>query len=79
MTGRPHPRACQILNDYLRLWGHRYVYDEEDLAAKLHGAGFDQVVRVAPGESGHEALRGLERHGGEEWVNRAEAMSIEAR
>jgi predicted SAM-dependent methyltransferase len=77
-TGRPHEHACQVLNDYLRLWGHQYIYDEEDLAQKLHAAGFEGVERREPAESDHEALRGLERHGGAEWVNRAEAMCLEA-
>jgi predicted SAM-dependent methyltransferase len=35
MTGRPHDSACQVFNDFLRLWGHRYIYDEEDCRAKL--------------------------------------------
>jgi predicted SAM-dependent methyltransferase len=77
-TGRPHGRPAQLFNDYLRLWGHRWVYDEEDLTARLREAGFAEVVRVDPGESDHAPLRGLERHGGEEWVNRAEAMCLEA-
>jgi predicted SAM-dependent methyltransferase len=77
-TGKRHERACQILNDYLRLWGHQYVYDEDDLRAKLLAAGFSKVERLEPGESEHESLRGLERHGGAEWVNRAEAMCLEA-
>ena len=77
-TGKRHERACQVFNDYLRLWGHRYVYDEEDLTAKLLAAGFAGVERHETGESGHEALRGLERHGGADWVNRAEAMCLEA-
>ncbi len=77
-TGKRHERACQILNDYLRLWGHRYVFDEEDLTAKLEQAGFTEVQRFEAGESRHAALQGLERHGGAEWVNRAEAMCIEA-
>jgi predicted SAM-dependent methyltransferase len=77
-TGKRHERACQIFNDYLRLWGHRYIYDEEDLTAKLYAAGFGLVERRESGESEHALLRGLERHGGAEWVNRAEAMSLEA-
>jgi predicted SAM-dependent methyltransferase len=77
-TGKRHERACQLFNDYLRLWGHRYVYDEEDLVAKLAAAGFVRIERREPGESAHEMLRGLEQHGGEEWINRAEAMSLEA-
>jgi predicted SAM-dependent methyltransferase len=78
ITGKRHERACQILNDYLRLWGHRYVYDEEDLRAKLHDAGFERVERREPGESAQALLRGLESHGGAEWVNEAEAMCLEA-
>lgn len=78
LTGKRYVRACQILNDYLRLWGHRYVYDEEDLAARLSEAGFERVERREPGESEYAALRGIERHGGAEWVNRAEAMCLEA-
>ena len=77
-TGKRHDQPCQILNDYLRLWGHRYVYDEQDLRARLEEAGFENVERVEPGESRHPPLRGLERHGGAEWVNRAEAMCLEA-
>jgi predicted SAM-dependent methyltransferase len=76
-TGKRHERACQIFNDYTRLWGHRWIYDEEDLAARLREAGFDRVERHEPGDSDHEALQRLERHGGAEWVNRAEAMCIE--
>lgn len=78
MTGKRHERACQIINDYLRLWGHQYVYDEEDLKAKLLAVGFASVARCEPGESSHETLRGIERHGGQEWINRAEAMCLEA-
>jgi predicted SAM-dependent methyltransferase len=78
LTGKRYERPAQILNDYLRLWGHRHVYDEPDLVARLREAGFDAVVRCEPGESTHAALRGIERHGGEPWVNRAEAMCLEA-
>lgn len=78
LTSKRHDRPCQVLNDYLRLWGHRYVYDEEDLSAKLVAAGFRTVTRQETGQSDHEQLRGLERHGGADWVNRAEAMCLEA-
>lgn len=77
-TGKRHTTPAQVLNDQLRLWGHRFIYDETDLREKLERAGFVDVERQEPGESRHEALRGLERHGGAEWVNRAEAMCVEA-
>ena len=76
-TGKEHATPCQAFNDAVRLWGIRYTYDEEDLAAKLADAGFVDVERVEPGDSRHEHLRGLERHG-EPWVNRAEALTMEA-
>jgi predicted SAM-dependent methyltransferase len=77
-TGSRHAHAGQIFNDYMRLWGHRYIYDEADLRARLGAAGFPAIERHESGESDHASLRGLERHGGEEWINRAEAMSLEA-
>lgn len=77
-TGKRHERGCQVLNDFFRLWGHRHLYDEEDLTAKLRGAGFVDVMPQEPGVSEHNMLRALERHGGEAWINRAEAMCLEA-
>jgi predicted SAM-dependent methyltransferase len=78
ITGKRHERACQVLNDELRLWGHQYVYDEEDLSAKLREAGFTRIERVEAGESTHAALRGLESHSGPDWLNRATVMCLEA-
>jgi hypothetical protein len=72
-----HPRAAQMLNTYMRAWGHQFVYDEEDLTAKLRDAGFSEVKRVEPGVSEHQALTGLESHV-PPWANAAEAMCLEA-
>jgi predicted SAM-dependent methyltransferase len=76
MTGKRHDRGCQIFNDYMHLWGHLYVYDEEDLVAKMRQVGFQNVVRLPPGQSAHEVLRGIEHHG-LAWQNDAEAMCLE--
>jgi predicted SAM-dependent methyltransferase len=76
MTGRRHDRGCQIFNDYMHLWGHLYIYDEEDLVVKMRQVGFQDVVRLAPGQSAHAVLRGIERHG-QPWQNDAEAMCLE--
>lgn len=78
VSGRSHLRAAQVLNDALRLWGHRWIYDEEDLRARLEQAGFGDIVRCVPGESRHAALRGVERHGDTAWANRADAVVLEA-
>ena len=77
LPNEPHPRAAQMLNTYMRAWGHQYVYDEEDLTSKLIEAGFSEVTRVDPGQSEHEPLRGLESHE-PSWANAAEAMCLEA-
>jgi predicted SAM-dependent methyltransferase len=77
LPNQPHPRAAQMLNTYMRAWGHQFVYDEEDLRAKLLEAGFSDVKRVEPGQSEHEALKDLERHE-PLWANTAEAMCLEA-
>jgi predicted SAM-dependent methyltransferase len=76
----PHERPCQVFNTYLRHWGHKFVYDQEELVAKLANAGFGQIERCEPGRSRHAALTGVERHDRQtvDWVNRAEAMSLEA-
>gem|GEM_PF-872408 len=72
-----HDRACQIFNTFMYSWGHRFIYDAEELTAKLELAGFTDVVRCEPNESSHPALRELERHG-PQWENPAEAMCLEA-
>ena len=77
MTATRHDTGCQIFNDFMRLWGHEYVYDEEDLTLKLTRAGFGLIESWEPGESRHEALRGVEQHGAD-WENRAEAMCLDA-
>ena len=77
-TGKDESQPAQVFNDLMRLWGHRHIFDEPELAARLRAAGFGDVQRREPLESPHAALRGLERHGGDEWVNRAEAMTLEA-
>ena len=77
ITGRRRERPGQVFNALMRSWGHRYIYDEDDLTAKLRQAGFHDIAVRDPGESPHGTLRGLEHHG-PEWGNRAEAICIEA-
>ena len=51
---------CQMVNEAFRLWGHRFVYDEEELRRILDDAGYREVTQVAWHESTTPALRGLE-------------------
>ena len=41
-------------------WGHKYLYNEEDLRAQLTGAGFQRIVRCEWNKSSHSELAGLE-------------------
>jgi SAM-dependent methyltransferase len=59
----PEPlRAARAVNGLFYGHGHRHLYDEETLAAELANAGFRDIARRRPGESGLESLRGLEQH-----------------
>jgi len=53
---------CDFINDIMRLWGHEYLYTENELRSCLHGAGFPEITRHAAGESDDPRLRGLESH-----------------
>lgn len=51
---------AQMLNVAFRWWGHRHLYDREELSRALAEAGFTQFTFVALGESQHADLRSLE-------------------
>jgi predicted SAM-dependent methyltransferase len=52
----------EMVNNYVYEWGHRRLYDEETLALLLVEAGFAEPRGRSYGESGHVALRGIDRH-----------------
>jgi predicted SAM-dependent methyltransferase/GT2 family glycosyltransferase len=55
------PRTpCQMVNGGMRLWGHQFLYDEEEMAMQLRAAGFASVQRVGYRESTHAPLGQLE-------------------
>ena len=51
---------CDLLNEGMRLWGHRYIWDEDRLRGALQHAGLHGVERVGWRQSENEPLRGLE-------------------
>ena len=68
-----YQNACQMFNaavDCLRLDGHFYTYDEEDLFLKLNNAGFKKITRTEYGK-GSEIFNGCD-------PNRANCLVIEA-
>lgn len=51
---------CILINEAVRLWGHQFIYDAEELVKALIEAGFNSVQFVNYGESGDKELIGLE-------------------
>lgn len=59
MHWRPETPA-RMLNESMREWGHRFLYDAEELEAALRAAGFRQVERKAWRASARPELANLE-------------------
>lgn len=51
---------CLMMNEGMRLWGHQFVYDSEELKKMFEGCGFRKVTHMAWRESEHKELQGLE-------------------
>jgi predicted SAM-dependent methyltransferase len=56
----PFPEDTFVINNFVRDWGHVFIYDEKTLRASLERAGFKKIVRCNLNESDHEALHDLE-------------------
>ena len=52
-----------IINQFMRAWGHTFIYDRETLSGLMRAAGFIDVTERLPGESDDPELVGVERHG----------------
>lgn len=55
---------CEMLNLGMREWGHRWVYNEEELVRLASLAGLTFGARCNLNESPHECFRGLEHRAG---------------
>lgn len=69
-----------IINNFVRAWGHQFIYDLKTLKFLLEKVGFTDVRRFTPGQSQDKNLKGLESHGksiGEEF-NKLESFVVEA-
>jgi hypothetical protein len=49
-----------FLNNFVRNWGHLFIYDRETLSFILNDAGFVDAKECPFNQSAHDALRGLE-------------------
>jgi predicted SAM-dependent methyltransferase len=56
-----HPTSsCSLMNEGMRLWGHQFVYDADELVKILLEAGFGDISFQEYKKSKNEVLRGLE-------------------
>lgn len=51
---------AERLNMAFSWWGHKWLYDWEELERRLREAGCSNIVRSELGSSGHQELRNLE-------------------
>jgi predicted SAM-dependent methyltransferase len=51
---------AERINIAFRQWGHKWLYDAEELERRLKEAGCENIVRCARRESKHRELRNLE-------------------
>jgi predicted SAM-dependent methyltransferase len=75
-------RAGYVINQLVRGWGHRFIYDEDTLRVQLERAGFEDVRRWAVGDSDDPELTGIELHGADEVSKdmiRFETLILQAR
>jgi predicted SAM-dependent methyltransferase len=52
-----------VINNFVRDWGHQFIYDEATLRRALTDVGFAQITAHRLQKSDHVALRGLENEG----------------
>jgi predicted SAM-dependent methyltransferase len=59
----PSVTPAFFLNNFMRSWGHTFIYDHATLKLALKMAGFDSVTEPRFGQSQHAELYGLEDEG----------------
>jgi predicted SAM-dependent methyltransferase len=59
----PYPDDTFVINNFVRDWGHLFIYDEKTLRSSLELAGFTNILRCELNESENEVLRNLENEG----------------
>jgi predicted SAM-dependent methyltransferase len=63
-TNTPHvpdpTNETFVINNYVRDWGHTFIYDEKTLRQSMQLAGFSQLRKCNLQESSVDSLRNLE-------------------
>jgi predicted SAM-dependent methyltransferase len=58
--GLPYCEDTFVINDFVRNWGHTFIYDEKVLRVSLEKVGFQEITRCDLNASEDEVLRNLE-------------------
>jgi predicted SAM-dependent methyltransferase len=59
--GAPFCEDTFVINNFVRSWGHTFIYDEKVLRFCLENAGFKEITKCALNKSEDVVLRDLER------------------
>lgn len=72
---------AMVVNNFVRNWGHQFIYDKKTLAYLMQDAGFSGVLFCKVGESRYNELNNIERHGEEigDAFNRLESFVVEGK
>jgi len=60
IEGAPYYDDTFVINNFVRDWGHLFIYDEKTLRISLERAGFTNITKCELNESKDEALQNLE-------------------
>jgi predicted SAM-dependent methyltransferase len=56
----PDNNAGYVINNFVRAWGHQFIYDKSTISNALKTAGFKNIVFGEIGKSENEAFKNLE-------------------
>ena len=56
----PVSRPALVVNNFVRAWGHMFIYDDKTLSASMARAGFVEIARCELNASTHSGLQNLE-------------------
>jgi predicted SAM-dependent methyltransferase len=59
----PSYEATFVINNFMRDWEHKFIYDEKTLRYSLEKAGFTKIAKRQVNNSNDENLRNLENAG----------------
>jgi predicted SAM-dependent methyltransferase len=62
LHGYVAPTWSHLPNNYMRMWGHQYMFDFDALSYLLERAGFEGVERASFNTSRHAVLNGTDSH-----------------